>query len=123
MVDIINNLIGNKKQLDKVLRLLCLVSVTQGGIEKYNLVKQDILNVYGYQKLFLMKNLEKMGLLKEKVVEMWKQNIFTYNYDKIKSDLKLLNTDFNGRIFEDCAYVLTGLCPITLRLVESAVKD
>ena len=123
VLDIINNLIGNKKPLDKVLRLLCLVSGIQGGIEKYNVVKQDILNVYGFQKLFLLKNLERMGLLKEKVVEMWKQNFLAYTYDKIKSDLKLLNMDFNGITFEDCAYVLSGLCPITLRLIESAVKD
>ena len=124
ILDIIHNWIGNKRSLDKVLRLICLVSIIQGGIEKLSELKKNIVGIYGYQKLFLIRNLEKMGLIKEKsTTDVWKQTFLSYTYEKIKSDLNLLNPEFNGKVFNDCTYVLTGLCPISLRLVESAFKD
>ena len=50
--------ITDKKDLDKILSLMILESLTQNGIENYAKIKRDILAVYGYQNLFLFRNLD-----------------------------------------------------------------
>lgn len=48
-----------------ILRLMCLLSITQNGIplEKLNELKSQFLNAYGYKYLPIFHNLEKIGLL------------------------------------------------------------
>ena len=55
------------KDLNKLLNLMCIESLTQNGIKNYYSLKRDILNIYGYQNIFLFRDLETIGWLKEKV--------------------------------------------------------
>ena len=52
-----------RTQLLRVLRLLCLQSLTAGGIRaaRYDAFRRLIVHTYGYQHLYTMANLEKAG--------------------------------------------------------------
>ena len=58
--------ICDKGDLLKILKLMIIESLTQGGIQDYNTIKRDILNIYGYQNIFLFRDLEHLGWLKGK---------------------------------------------------------
>ena len=105
---------AEKSDLNKILKLMIIQSLTQGGIREYNKLKREILNIYGYHKIFLFRNLEKIGLLKDKT----KDNYYSYICEK----LQLLNLDFNLEQIFDCSYVMSGYCPLTLRLIENSMN-
>ena len=111
--------ICNKLDLNKILRLMAIESLTQGGIQNYNIIKRDILNIYGYQNIFLFRDLEELGWLKEK---QYIKNLIEMNYSQISEKLELLNASPNEKKVENCSYILSGFCPISLRLIEKAVE-
>ena len=53
-----------RTELLRVLRLLCLQSLTAGGIRtaKYDNIRRLVSQTYGYQHLFTLTNLEKAGM-------------------------------------------------------------
>lgn len=55
-----------KKDLYGLIRLMVLESLTQNGIKDYYKLKREILNIYGYQNIFLLRDLETLGWFKEK---------------------------------------------------------
>lgn len=63
----IEECINKKEPLVKVLRLLVLLSNTCGGVKVKQLefFKREILQTYGFEYLFTLNNLEKLGLLKK----------------------------------------------------------
>jgi lysine-specific histone demethylase 1 len=111
--------ICNKLDLNKILRLMAIESLTQGGVQDYNNIKRDILNIYGYQNIFLFRDLEELGWLKEK---QYIKNLIEMNYSQISEKLELLNASPNEKKVENCSYILSGFCPISLRLIEKAVE-
>lgn len=52
-----------RENLSQILRLLCLQSVTAGGIRaaRYDALRRMVSQTYGYQHLCTMSNLEKAG--------------------------------------------------------------
>ncbi len=60
-------MISVEEPIEKILRLLCLMSLCENGIsEKYlNQIKKDIFQTYGFEHILTLKNLEKMGMLKK----------------------------------------------------------
>lgn len=114
---LISTKIGLKHDLYEVLRLLCLECLVFNGIIKYKELKRDLLNTYGYQKVFLLNNLEKAGLLKEK-----ESSQTNYKFDKIREELELINTEFNFLKIVDCSFVFGGFTTILLKLIEALTK-
>ena len=113
--------ITDKKDLIKLLNLFIIETLTQGGVKDYNLLKRDILNIYGYQNIFLFRDLETIGLLKEKAVL---KKLTETSYQQIVSKLNLISTDIDYKKtkVKDCSYIYQGYCPIILRLIELAVQ-
>jgi len=111
---------SEKKDLIKILNLMCIESLTQEGIKNYNNLKRDILNIYGYQNLFLLRDLESMKLLKDK--NLAKKSEMLLSYQQICSKLNLINPNFNKEKITDCSYIYQGYCPIILRLIELAIE-
>jgi hypothetical protein len=109
---------SERKDLSKLIKLLCIESLTQGGIKDYLNIKRDILNIYGYQKIFLLRDLESIEFLKEKGPR--KKQEFTYQQICIK--LNLINQKFTKENISDCSYLYRGYCPIILRLIELALQ-
>ena len=113
--------IADKKDLYKLLNLFIIETLTQGSVKDYNTLKRDILNVYGYQYIFLFRDLEAIGLLKEK--EVLKNFLMEKSYQQIIKKLNLISaeTDYIKSKVKDCSYIYQGYCPIILRLIELAV--
>ena len=109
---------SEKKNLLNILNLMCIHSLTQGGIKDYYSLKRDILNIYGYQNIFLLRDLESMELLKPKI-NIKKQEL---TYEQISGKLDLINPNFSKEKITDCSYIFQGYCPITLRLIELVLE-
>ncbi|MCQ2816504.1 MAG: Sec1 family protein [archaeon] len=108
--------VNRKAPLTKVLKILCIDSLVEGGIKPKNLepIKRDILFTYGYDKLFLLKNLEKMDILKN-------QSKSYYNY--LKEKLRLISERVNLDNPDDACYAYVGYCPLTIRLIEALIRE
>lgn len=113
--------ITDKKDLIRLLNLFIIETLTQGGVKDYNLLKRDILNVYGYQNIFLFRDLETIGLLKEKVTL---KKLIETSYQQFISKLNLISADvdYKKNKVKDCSYIYQGYCPIILRLIELAIS-
>ena len=100
-----------------IIKILCIDNLTVGNIKNkaYDELKRDILTVYGNQEIFLLKNLEKLKILKKKPD--------TKFYEFIKEKLNLINLDVKVRNPDDTAYVFSGFCPISIRLIERLLKE
>ena len=109
---------SDKKDLNKLLNLMCIESLTQNGIKNYYSLKRDILNIYGFQNLFLLRDLESMEFLKDKGYSK-KPEI---SYESICSKLNLINGKFSKEKITDCSYIHHGYCPLILRLIEIALQ-
>ena len=111
-----------QKDLNALIRLMVLESLTQNGIKDYQKIKREILNIYGFQKIFLFRDLEKLEWLKEKqVLKSIKKNITTITFNQINEKLQLIKLNDNKKV-EDCSYILGGYCPLSLRLIENAIE-
>ena len=116
-----NDYISEKKDLYKILNVIILQSLIQNGIENYFLLKREIMNIYGYQQIFLFRNLEFLNLVKEKE-NITLQKLFKSRFQQINENLNLINRNFKLRETNDLSYIVEGYCPLTLKLIEKAVE-
>ena len=112
-----------QKDLNKLIRLMIIESLTQNGVENYQQLKREIINIYGFQKIFLFRDLENLGWLKEKqFLKKLKAVIDFASYRQLYEKLQLVNENPQPNKFEDCSYILEGCSPISLKIIEKAVK-
>ena len=112
-----------QKDLFLLIRLMVLESLTQNGIKDYQKLKREILNIYGFQNIFLFRDLEKLEWLKEKqILKSIKKNITTITFNQINEKLELIKMNPEPLKIEDCSYVLGGYCPLSLRIIENAIE-
>lgn len=102
----------------RLLRLLCLQSVTSSGIksQKYDQLKREILHSYGYHVQFALQNLEKLGLFKRLGVT---PSIPPAN---ARRAFKLIVGEVDPVKPKDVAYVTAGYAPLSVRLVQLAIS-
>lgn len=114
--------INEKKDFFKLINLFILESLTQGYIRDFATFKRDILNIYGYQNILLLRDLEKIGLINEKppLIKIPTQTF----YQQIRDKLNLISpyADNIKSRYQDCSYIYQGYCPIILRLIERAIE-
>jgi len=67
-IEHIEILMATNTEIEKVLRLLCLQSVCNSGIDekKLNFLKKEILQVYGFNHLTSLQNLKNANILRKK---------------------------------------------------------
>merc|ERR1712060_197492 len=128
--DFVEECIGRMRPLTLVLRLLSLITLTVGGISANRLqsFQRDILQTYGYQHIFTLINMERNGLLRK--LEGFKRFVQnTSVYASLKKSLRLIcdgeNMDLTdpGRLgANDINCVGSGYAPLSVRLVEAAIK-
>ena len=118
-----DELLCEKKDLYGLIRLMVIESLTQNGIKDYYKLKREILNIYGFQNIFLLRDLETLGWFKEKqILKNIKKNITTLTFNQINEKMGLINLDNDRTKINDCSYVLGGYCPLSLKIVEKAVE-
>jgi hypothetical protein len=111
--DYIDGLIGKQAPLLKVLRLLCLYSITNGiKSKRFEFIKRELIQTYGYEHMFTLHNLEKMGLFNKPVKKV--------NWPAIRKQLRLTQPQTDLKNPSDIAYVYRDYAPLSVRLVEIA---
>jgi len=100
----------------KILRILCLLSVTQNGLSKesYAYLTKEFADAFGIAELMRIMNLERAGLLK-------RQEKGT-PFSVLRDTFKLVYEDINISAPNDIAYAYTGYAPLSIRLVERLIK-
>ncbi|KAK9831278.1 hypothetical protein WJX74_010180 [Apatococcus lobatus] len=102
-----------------VLRLLCLVSLTQGGIPKRHCdgLRREVLHTYGHEHVLTLASLQAAGLLK-------RQEGARSNFAAVRKAFRLLVEGLDDAVVPplDAAYTYSGYCPLTARLAESALR-
>ena len=111
-----------QRDLISLIKLMILESLTQNGVKDYQKLKREILNIYGYQNIFLFRDLESIGWLKEKEILKNLRKVLDISHSKINENLQLIKTSDNSAQIEDCSYLLGGFCPLGLRLIERALE-
>jgi len=109
--------INKQDDLLKVLRLLCLYSLTNEGIKPktHEFFKREIVQTYGYEYLAALNNLEKLGLFN-------KQSVRTPPFATLRKALNLVVQDINEQNPTDISYVYSGYAPLSVRLVQWATR-
>ncbi|XP_072163867.1 vacuolar protein sorting-associated protein 33A-like [Diadema setosum] len=107
----IEDCIARKEPLIKVLRLLCMQSVTNNGFKPkvYDFYRREILQTYGYDHLLTLQQLERAHLMK-----VQEQKTFP----TIRKTLKLVKEDVNEQNPTDISYVYSGYAPLSVRLAQ-----
>mmetsp|Transcript_14721 Transcript_14721/g.37457 ORF Transcript_14721/g.37457 Transcript_14721/m.37457 type:complete len:683 (-) Transcript_14721:54-2102(-) len=122
----IEDCISKKDPLLKVLRLLCLQSLTKGGFKPKQLdfFRREILQTYGYEYMRTLLNLSALGLLTEQkgARGFANLNLFSSNFATVAKNLNLIDTSIDVSEPGDIHYVYSGYAPISVRLVEMAFK-
>eukprot|EP00245_Coleochaete_scutata_P001569 TRINITY_DN11946_c0_g1_i1.p1 TRINITY_DN11946_c0_g1~~TRINITY_DN11946_c0_g1_i1.p1 ORF type:complete len:607 (+),score=112.22 TRINITY_DN11946_c0_g1_i1:84-1904(+) len=115
-LEYIEDLIQKQEPLTSVLRLLCLFSLTNNGLLKKNFdhIRRELLHSYGFEHVFTLNNLEKAGLF---IKQEGKSN-----WALIKRNLRLTVDDVDDANPNDIAYTYSGYAPISIRLVQQALK-
>ena len=111
-----------QRDLKSLIKLMILESLTQNGVKDYQKLKREILNIYGYQNIFLFRDLENLGWLKEKELLKNLKKLIDITYSQINEKLQLVKLSDDFTKIEDCSYVLGGYCPLSLKLIETAVE-
>ena len=89
-----------------LIKLMILESLTQNGVKDYQRLKREIMNIYGYQKIFLFRDLENLGWLKEKqLLKSIKKNITEITYNQVCEKLELVKINYQQTKPDDCSFV------------------
>lgn len=112
----IEECINKQEPLSKVLRLLCMFSLSQGGLKtkQFDFFRREILQSYGYEVMLTLGNLEKVGLLKHQESRA--------SFPAVRKSLRLVVDEVDEATPTDAAYTYSGYCPTSIRLVEAAQK-
>ncbi|XP_044508598.1 vacuolar protein-sorting-associated protein 33 homolog [Mangifera indica] len=113
----IEEIIHKQEPLNKVLRLLILFSITNSGLPKkqFDYLRRELLHSYGFEHMATLNNLEKAGLLKKQESKS--------NWLTIKRALQLVVEDTNTANPNDISYVFSGYAPLSIRLVQNALRS
>lgn len=117
-LEYIEECMNRQEPVVKVLRLLCLYSLTNNGIKEktFNYIRREILQTYGYGYLFTLEKLTKLG--------MFKTNTTRGNpWEFLCANMNLIIEDINEHNPDDIAYVYSGFAPISCRLIEIALRQ
>ncbi|KAK5579940.1 hypothetical protein RB653_009629 [Dictyostelium firmibasis] len=112
----IEDCINKKEPIHKVLRLLILYSSTHNGIKPKQLdfFKREVIQTYGCSHILTLNNLEKLGLIRKADLRP--------SFPSIRKDLHLIVEDLNEQSPNDIAYTYSGYAPLSVRLVQTAIK-
>ncbi|XP_030932350.1 vacuolar protein-sorting-associated protein 33 homolog [Quercus lobata] len=113
----IEELIHKQEPLVNVLRLLILFSITSSWLPKkqFDYLRGELLHSYGFEHMATLNNLEKAGLLRKQESKS--------NWLTIKRALQLVVEDTDTANPNDIAYVFSGYAPLSIRLVQHAVRS
>ncbi|KAJ3441109.1 vacuolar protein sorting-associated protein 33a [Anaeramoeba flamelloides] len=107
--DYLKTQIWKEENLNTVLRLLCIQSLSSGGLKNkhFDFFRKEIIHTYGFNHVNTLANLEKLGMFKKKEGN---------KFDQIRKNLKLFDDNFLQT--NDISLVHSGYAPISIRLIQ-----
>jgi len=133
----LEDMIAAYEPVTQVLRLLALQSLTAGGIRasKYDMLKREVVQSYGYEYLFALGNMEQVGLLR-KADSQLSNVVFgsigsggfsssggtAASWASLRRLLRLVKENVNTSVPDDIAYVSSGYAPLSVRLLQLSQK-
>ena len=98
-----------------VMKLLILYSLVNNGLKPkiFDEIRHSLIQVYGFEKLLLLHNLQKLGLFIPKESGG--------NFATIRSRMRLEQDGITGIEMNDMSYVTSGYAPLTGRLVQAVL--
>ena len=119
--EILEDLVASQYQPWRFFRLLCLQSICAGGIKSSRLdtIKRDVVQTYGYEYLFVLYNLEQAGLLRRRD-GLWMDS--ASSFATLRKQLILIHPEVDTVEPDDVAYVSSGYAPVSVRIIQTAVK-
>ncbi|TFK41895.1 Sec1-like protein [Crucibulum laeve] len=127
----IEELIAQGADMEIVVRLLCLASITSGGIKAKTLenLKREVLQSYGYNLLPLLLSLASpsMAMLLPNPLPPTPHSSTTakYPFSSLRKSLRLLiddNPDARDEVENDISFTYSGYAPISVRLVQCVAQ-
>ncbi|KAF7307459.1 hypothetical protein MIND_00540300 [Mycena indigotica] len=126
----IEDLLAQGADMQTVLRLLCLASLTAGGVKSKALenLKREILQAYGYNFLPLLLSLSSSPLnllIPNPLAANSPLNSSKYPFAGLRKSLRLLIDDTPEALDEvenDISFVYSGYAPISVRLVQCVAQ-
>ena len=120
--EVLEDLIAAGEPPYRWLRLLCLQSLTSNGIKatRYDSIRKEVVQTYGYEFLIVLNDLEKAGFLRKRET-LWMDSMTT-SYSTLRKALNLINAEVDPSNPEDAAYVSSGYAPMTVRWVQAAMR-
>eukprot|EP00635_Sarcinochrysidales_sp_CCMP3193_P004806 CAMPEP_0118898104 /NCGR_PEP_ID=MMETSP1166-20130328/5229_1 /TAXON_ID=1104430 /ORGANISM="Chrysoreinhardia sp, Strain CCMP3193" /LENGTH=812 /DNA_ID=CAMNT_0006837187 /DNA_START=39 /DNA_END=2474 /DNA_ORIENTATION=- len=144
MWDNLEERIGMQEPPMQVLRMLCLQAQTQGGVRgqaKYDFMRREVIQTYGFELLGTLHHLELAGLFYKRrestTVISSVQNVSAAassafsnvmassglaadnsTFANLRRQLRLIVDDVDPHQPRDAAYVSSGYAPLSARLVE-----
>jgi len=116
----LEDLVNSQYPAYRFFRLLCLQSLCAGGIKssRYDSLRRDVVQIYGYDFLFVLNNLEKAGLLRRRE-GIW-DSVSPFN--NLRKSLILINAEVDTVEPDDISYVSSGYAPLTVRMLQTSIK-
>ncbi|KAI9360596.1 Sec1-like protein [Pilaira anomala] len=116
----IEEMIDKQKPLVQVLRLLCLMSLAQGGLKPklFDHFEREIVQAYGYEHIETLHRLEKLGLWQKRTNSAASKSTFA----QCRRLLRLIVDDVDEFHPNDISYVYSGYAPLSIRLVQCAMQ-
>ncbi|KAJ1610602.1 Sec1-like protein [Cryptosporidium canis] len=99
-------------QIEEIYRILCLSCIVENGFKNkkmFEQLKKHILSVFGFEELYRMNILERVGLFK---LDLSRKS----NWQSIKRSLNLFVDECDSESDISCVY--SGYAPISTRIVE-----
>ncbi|KAK0246165.1 Sec1-like protein [Armillaria nabsnona] len=129
-ISAIEELIAQGAEIELIIRLLCLASITSGGIKTKTLenIKREILQTYGYHNLPLLLSLASPPLailLPNPLPASAPATLPKFSYTSLRKSLRLLiddNPEALDEIENDISFVYSGYAPISIRLVQCVAQ-
>lgn len=109
-IEYIEECICRADPMIKVLRLMCLQSLTNGGLKPklFDFYRKEVLQTYGFEHALTLDALEKAGLLK---LQEGKSGYSTVR--------KAFNMLVEGeKVEEDISYAYSGYAPLSIRIIQ-----
>lgn len=114
-LDLVEDLINKGESLTRVLRLLCLLSLTNGGLKPriFDSIRESMMLSYGIPQIITaMQHLERTGLLT-------KQSGSRQTFPQLRRVGRLWVEDLNEAAPNDIAYAYSGYASLLVRVVEA----
>ncbi|KAF9650341.1 Sec1-like protein [Thelephora ganbajun] len=127
----IEDMIAQGADMQVIVRLLCLASITSGGIKTKILerIKRDFLQTYGYNLIPLLLSLAAppLCILQPNPLHSPTPYEFAaskYPFASLRKSLRLLIDDIDNvdDLENDISYVYSGYAPISIRLVQCVAQ-